>query len=88
MPLQPLILILFGIVLILVVVLWYRPRVRIGSVKGNIIGGNASGTTTQTYSAREMFRPDGIGNRDVFSWLIALLGVAMTAYGVYLEFGG
>ena len=84
MPLEPLILILFGIVLILVAV----PTVRIGSVRGNIIGGDASGTTTQTYSARETPKPDGVGVRDVIGWLLAVLGVAITAYGVYLQIGG
>jgi hypothetical protein len=86
--LDPLIFILFGVVLILVAVLGYRPRVRIGSVRGNFIGGNASGTTTQTYSARETSKPDGIGVRDVIGWLIAVLGVVITGYGVYLEIGG
>jgi hypothetical protein len=87
-PFGSLILILFGIVLILVAVLRYRPRVRIGSVRGNVIGGDASGTTTQTYSARETSKPDGVRVRDVIGWLIALLGVAITAYGVYLQMGG
>ena len=88
MRLDSLILILCGVVLILVAVLAYRPRVRIGSVRGNIIGGDASGTTTQTYSARETSKPDGIGVRDVISWLIAVLGVAITGCGIYLQIGG
>ena len=70
---DPLLLILLGIGLILVVAIWVRPKVRIGSFRGNIIGGNVRGTATQTYAPRELAKPeqDGdIATRDVIGWLI------------------
>jgi hypothetical protein len=82
---DPLILTLLGIGLILVVAIWIRPRT--GSFRGNIIGGNVHGTATQTYAPREAAKPEkdgGIATRDVIGWLIALLGVAIAALGLYL----
>ena len=88
---DPLILILLGIGLILVVAIWVRPKIRIGSFRGNIIGGNVGGTATQTYAPRKVAKPEkdgGIATRDVIGWLIALLGVAIAALGLYLEQSG
>ena len=85
---DPLILTLLGIGLILAVAIWIRPNVRIGSFIGNMIGGNVRGTATQTYAPREVAKPEkdgGIATRDVIGWLIALLGVAIAALGLYLK---
>jgi hypothetical protein len=85
---DPLILILLGIGLILVVAIWVRPKVRIGSFIGNLIGGNVGGTATQSYAPREVAKPEkggGIASRDLIGWLIALIGVAIAALGLYLE---
>jgi hypothetical protein len=83
-----LILTLLGIGLILVVAIWVRPKIRTGSFRGNIMGGNVHGTATQTYAPREAAKPEkngGIATRDVIGWLIALLGVAIAALGLYLK---
>jgi hypothetical protein len=85
---DPLILTFLGVALILVVAIWVRPRIRIGSFRGNIIGGNVRGAATQTYAPRETAKSEkdgGIAARDVIGWLIALLGVAVAALGVYLK---
>ena len=55
---DPLILTLLGIGLILVVAIWIRPNVRIGSFIANMIGGNVRGTATQTYAPREVAKPE------------------------------
>jgi hypothetical protein len=85
---DPLILILLGIGLILVVAIGIRPKIKTGSFRGNIIGGNVRGTATQTYAPREVAEPEkdgGIAARDVIGWLITLLGVAIAAAGLYLK---
>jgi hypothetical protein len=86
MPLDPLILMIFGVALILAAAFWYKPRVGIG--RGKTTGGGMHGTTTRT---RGVHGSDGakaagsIGVRDWIGWLIGLFGMAVAAYGLYLQ---
>ena len=46
------------------------------------------GSASQTYMAPEPPAISKFGIRDVVSWLIGLLGVAVAALGVYLNYIG
>ena len=86
MPLDPVILMVLGGALIVVVVVYQRPktpttaawRVSVGRALG------ASRSDGARHGARTD-RNDGPGIRDAIGWLGVLVGVAAIAYGLYLQ---
>lgn len=81
-------LIIIGILLLLGVLLWRATGKSVGirNSKGNIIGGNVIGSAKQEYKGETVIgSSDGskIGAKEIITWLIAMLGVIITALGVY-----
>ena len=61
-------------------------RVR-GNVTGNVIGRDARGSTTMSYTSvgSDAAKPTSGPSRDWIAWLIAIVGVAVAAFGIYLD---
>jgi len=81
-------LIITGIVLLLGVLLWRATgkSVSIKNSKGNFVGGNVIGSVKQDYKGETVIgSSDGgkVGAKEIVTWLIAILGVIVTALGVY-----
>jgi hypothetical protein len=84
MPLDPLILMIFGGAIILAAGIWYRPRVGIG--RGKAAGGDTRGRTrTLGDHPSDGAKPSRLGIRDWVGWPIGLFGAAVAAYGLYLQ---
>jgi hypothetical protein len=81
-------LIIIGVIVLLGVLLWRATgkSVSIRNSKGNIIGGNVAGSVKQDYKGETVTgSSDGgrVGAKEIVTWLIAILGVTVTALGVY-----
>jgi hypothetical protein len=86
MPLDPRILMIFGVALVLAAAIWYRPRV--GIWWGKPVCGDEQRTAARTSDAQ---RADGTNCadrthvRDWIGWPIGLFGAAVAGYGLYLQ---
>ena len=81
-------LIIIGIILLVGVLLWRATgkSVSIRNSKGNFIGGNVVGSAKQEYEGETVIGVSGgssIGAKEIITWLIAIVGVIVTALGVY-----
>jgi hypothetical protein len=86
MPLDPLILMIFGAAIVLAAAIWYRPRVGIG--RGEAArddGQHTSAHTTEAQGSNWTEVAGRIGIRDWIGWPIGLFGIAVAAYGLYLQ---
>ena len=79
MSIQGIALIVVGIVLI--VLAWRKSRAR--SFTGNYIGGDATGTTTQTTTITNAAPRASAG--DPISWVVGIIGAAVALFGIYLD---
>jgi hypothetical protein len=83
---DPLILMIFGAAIVLAAAIWYRPRVGIG--RGEAAQDDRQHTSAHTPDAQGS---DGtgaagrLGIRDWIGWPIGLFGIAVAAYGLYLQ---
>ena len=84
---------LIGLGILLAIVGIAAPRrltkLRIRNFQGNLNTGDVSGEMHQTYTSTApapRAERTGIGWREVIGWIIALLGVALAGWNIYLAF--
>lgn len=82
------VLIIVGVVLLIGVLLWRATgkSTKIQNSKGNIVGGNVKGAVRQTYTGDTTVGSGNgskVGAKDIITWLIAIVGLVITALGVY-----
>jgi hypothetical protein len=86
MPLHPLILMIFGVAIVLAAAIWYRPRVGIGRGEAARSDGQSTSAHTRHAQGSDGTEAAGrIGIRDWIGWPIGLFGIAVAAYGLYLQ---
>jgi hypothetical protein len=86
MPLDPLILMIFGAAIVLAAAIWYRPRVGIGRAEAARDDGQHTSAHTPDAQGSDGTEAAGrLGIRDWIGWPIGLFGIAVAAYGLYLQ---
>jgi hypothetical protein len=86
MPLDPLILMIFGAAIVLAAAIWYRPRVGIGRAEAARDDGQHTSAHTPEAQGSDGNEAAGrLGIRDWIGWPIGLFGIAVAAYGLYLQ---